>query len=214
MPLETGRDLIMAAIKESFGGDAPHRRSRFLDRYKRIVSPEDRQFLNDMDRKISGPVRTASLIGLSVGLFLAFRQRRGVMRAYRALRQEHRATTITFSNGAVQTLADVSMAPKPSRLGGLFTYTLLGFGGWLTGSTVGMWRARGVKERIMAEHPEVYKRIRKAERRSIVEDCRKLADTLERLNAQQEEAEGGEGEQGAADNGDGVWPPPERPFSV
>ncbi|KAF3902788.1 hypothetical protein AA313_de0204903 [Arthrobotrys entomopaga] len=212
MPIENGRDLLMAAVKESFGGDAPHRRSRFLDRYRTLVSPEDRQFMAEMDRKISKPIRTGTLIGLSIGLLLAFRQRRAVTRAYKALRQEHHATTITFSNGVVQTLADVSMAPKPSLFGGLLTYMVLGFGGSIVGSSFGMWRATGVRERVMAEHPEVYKRIRKAERRSIVEDCKTLADTMERLNAQQEEAEGGDAEQGVV--GDGLWPPPEKPFGV
>jgi len=84
---------------------------------------------------------------------------------FRAFRTGDQPTTIKFATGREEPLPDLTSVMKPSALGDMATYTLLGFGGLFlggeTGLVTGSFRARS----FVSKDPESQQRIEKAFRR-------------------------------------------------
>jgi len=86
---------------------------------------------------------------------------------FRAFRAGDQPTTIKFAGGREEPLPDLTSMMKPSALGDVATYTLLGFGGLFlggeTGLVTGSFRARSS----VSKDPESQQRIEKAFRRYV-----------------------------------------------
>lgn len=109
-----------------------------------------RQSDRDALRKGASTVGThatiGSAIGVTLGVYLAFRLRRSRAAMFTAFRAREQPTAVKFAGGREEPLPDLRQMMKPSTFGDVATYTLLGAGGLFfggeTGLLTGTFRAR------------------------------------------------------------------------
>ena len=86
------------------------------------------------------------MIGVGLGIFLAYRLRSGRQAMFNAFKAADQPTALRFAGGREEPIPDLTPILKPSTLGDVATYTLLGMGGVFfggeTGLLTGTFRAR------------------------------------------------------------------------
>ncbi|EPS42390.1 hypothetical protein H072_3609 [Dactylellina haptotyla CBS 200.50] len=185
------KELLIAGMKETFGIRPGNTGIHFNKRLEELTSPEDRRVLQQFRESGVYSFLITTSIGFAGGLLVASRRRAALWRKWHAIKEHHVSATVKWSDGRVQTLDELSLLGRPSPLGGFLTYATWGFGGaWLMG-VVGSINAARAKRSVVLEHPEVFKRVEAARRKLIVEDIKKLAENMEKLNNNQNEKEGG-----------------------
>lgn len=106
----------------------------------------DRDALQKSASTVSTHASVGSLVGVTLGIFLAYRLRANRAAVFRAFKASEKPTAVKFANGREEAIPDVTPMMKPSTLGDIATYTLLGAGGLFfggeTGLLTGSFRAR------------------------------------------------------------------------
>ena len=148
--------------------------------HPRSLHQSDRDALHSAASTVSLHTTLGSTLGLALGLFFAYRLRASRTALYRTVRAADHPTALRFRDGHEQPLPDLTPLLRPSPLGDLATYTLLGAGGLFfggeTGLLTGSLRARGLINR----DRESRERIQAAFRRFQADALRAEADLLER----------------------------------
>ena len=110
------------------------------------LQQSDRDALRRAANTVSTHAGIGTVIGATLGIFLAFRLRRNRTAIFNTFKAQEQPTAIRFSGGREEPLPDLTRVMKPSLLGDVATYTLLGFGGLFfggeTGLLTGTFRAR------------------------------------------------------------------------
>ena len=109
-----------------------------------------RQSDRDALQKAAGTVSThatiGSLLGIGLGIFFAYRLRASRTAMFNAFKASEKPTSVRFASGREEAIPDVTPLLRPSGLGDVATYTLLGAGGLFlggeTGLLTGTFRAR------------------------------------------------------------------------
>ena len=87
-----------------------------------------------------------SLLGLALGIYLAYRIRTNRIAMFNAFKTADQPVALKFSGGREEPIPDLTPILRPSTLGDVATYTLLGAGGLFfggeTGLLTGTFRAR------------------------------------------------------------------------
>lgn len=87
-----------------------------------------------------------SIIGVGLGVLLAFRIRTGRRQMFTAFKAVEKPSAVRFADGREEALPNLEPLLRPSRLGDFATYFLLGTGGLFlggeTGLLTGSFRAR------------------------------------------------------------------------
>ncbi|KAK4508132.1 hypothetical protein PRZ48_001870 [Zasmidium cellare] len=143
------------------------------------LTQSDRDALKKAASTVSTHTLVGSLIGLSLGAFFAFRIRTGRQRMFRAFKTAEKPQAVRFADGREETLPDLTPLLKPSTIGDIATYSLLGAGGIFfggeTGLLTGSFRAR---QQIAADR-ESRERIQNAFKRFQADALRQQAKALE-----------------------------------
>lgn len=88
----------------------------------------------------------ASLLGIGLGVFLAYRIRMNRTAMFNAFKTSDQPVSVKFAGGREEPIPDLTPLLRPSSLGDVATYTLLGAGGLFfggeTGLLAGSFRAR------------------------------------------------------------------------
>jgi hypothetical protein len=120
-----------------------------------------------------------SIVGVSLGVLLAFRLRRGRQHMFRAFKAAEKPQAVRFADGREETLPDLTRVFRPSRVGDFATYTLLGAGGLFfggeTGLVTGSFRAR----QMIWQDGESRERIQNAFKLFQADALRSQADAIE-----------------------------------
>lgn len=115
-----------------------------------------------------------------MGIFLAYRLRTARTAMFNAFKAREQPTAVKFASGKEEAVPDLTPIMKPSTLGDVATYTLLGAGGLFfggeTGLLTGTFRARSS----IGADRESRERIETAFRRFRADVLRKQADALDR----------------------------------
>lgn len=97
-------------------------------------------------KTVSMHTTIGSLVGVGLGVLLAFRIRSGRRQMFQAFRTVEKPQAVRFADGREETLPDSTGLLRPSRLGDFATFTFLGIGGLFlggeTGLLTGSFRAR------------------------------------------------------------------------
>lgn len=85
-------------------------------------------------------------MGIGLGIFLAYRLRTNRAAMFQAFKASEKPTSVKFAGGREEAIPDITPLLRPSTLGDVATYTLLGAGGLFfggeTGLLTGSFRAR------------------------------------------------------------------------
>ena len=120
-----------------------------------------------------------SLIGVSLGTFLAFRLRRGRAQLFQTFRTAEQPQAIRFADGREEALPDMRPMMRPSRFGDVATYLLLGAGGVFFGGEGGLLTGTFRARQAIAADRESRDRIQTAFRRFQADALRTQANLLE-----------------------------------
>ncbi|EMC94755.1 hypothetical protein BAUCODRAFT_158285 [Baudoinia panamericana UAMH 10762] len=109
-----------------------------------------RQSDRDALQKAAGTVSThtgvGSLLGIALGIFLAYRIRSNRAAMFNAFKTADQPVAVKFAGGKEEAIPDLTPLLRPSTLGDVATYSLLGAGGLFfggeTGLLTGTFRAR------------------------------------------------------------------------
>lgn len=106
----------------------------------------DRDNLQKAASTVSTHATVGSLLGLGLGIFFAFRLRSSRTAIFNAFKAHEQPTAVKFPSGREEPIPDLTRMMKPSTIGDVATYVLLGTGGVFfggeTGLLTGTFRAR------------------------------------------------------------------------
>ena len=141
-----------------------------------------RQSDRDALRKGASTVGThatiGSAIGVTLGVYLAFRLRRSRASMFTTFRAREQPTAVKFAGGREEPLPDLRPMMKPSTFGDVATYTLLGAGGLFFGGETGLLTGTFRARQQIGSDRESRERIETAFRRFQADALRKQADQV------------------------------------
>ncbi|KAM0722786.1 hypothetical protein Q7P37_002228 [Cladosporium fusiforme] len=146
---------------------------------KHDLQQSDRDALNKAARTVSTHASVGSLLGLALGTFLAFRIRSNRSAMFKAFRTAEKPTALRFASGKEQPLPDLTNAMKPSALGEIATYCLLGGGGIFFGGETGLLTGTFRARQQIGSDRDGRDRIQRAFRRFQADALRRQAQLLE-----------------------------------
>ncbi|PGH12231.1 hypothetical protein AJ79_04411 [Helicocarpus griseus UAMH5409] len=146
---------------------------------KHDLQPEDRDKLKSASSKLGTHATLGSLLGIGLGMYMAFRIRRARMDMFNAFRLAEKPTHMQFANGRTETVPDLTPYLRPTTIGDMAMFTFFSAGGLFlggeTGLACGVWSAR----RTISKDPESKKRIENAFAKLRADILRRQADKLD-----------------------------------
>ena len=147
----------LAAFRKSLGPDLNALAEQHL---KHDLRQSDRDALKSAASTVSTHAIVGSLLGLGLGVFLAFRLRRSRTAMFNAFKAKEKPTAVRYADGREEAIPDVTRFVQPSAVGDIATYTLLGAGGLFFGGETGLltgsfrarssiWQDKESRERIL-----------------------------------------------------------------
>jgi hypothetical protein len=146
---------------------------------KHDLQQSDRDALHKAASTVSTWATAGSLLGLSLGTLLAFRIRRSRTALFKAFKTREQPTALRFASGKEEPLPDLTNAMKPSTLGDVATYCLLGGGGIFFGGETGLLAGSFRARQQIGSDRDGRDRIQRAFRRFQADALRQQAQLLE-----------------------------------
>lgn len=143
------------------------------------LKQSDRDALQKAASTVTMHTSVGSAIGLALGALSAFRIRSGRQAMFRAFKTAERPQWIRFADGREESLPDITPLMRPSRLGDIATYTLLGAGGIFFGGETGLLTGTFRARQQIAQDSESRERIQNAFKRFQADALRTQANLLE-----------------------------------
>ena len=157
----------------------PHPRIGALLTLNNSLQQSDRDALRKAASTVSTHATVGSLLGLAIGTLLAFRIRSNRTAIFKAFRTTEQPVDLRFASGKEQPLPDLTAAMKPSTLGDIATYTLLGGGGIFLFGEMGLLTGSFRARQQIGSDREGRDRIQTAFRRFQADALRSQAQLLE-----------------------------------
>ncbi|KAK3713812.1 hypothetical protein LTR37_008298 [Vermiconidia calcicola] len=143
----------------------------------------DRDALRKGASTASTHVSVGSLLGMTLGIFLAYRLRTNRAAMFKAFKAQEKPTAVRFAGGREEPIPDLTRIMKPSTLGDVATYTLLGAGGLFFGGETGLLTGTLRARQQIGSDRESRERIETAFRSFQADALRKQADALDRKDS-------------------------------
>lgn len=139
----------------------------------------DRDALEKAASTVSMHTSIGSLVGVGLGVLLAFRIRSGRKQMFKAFRTVEKPSSVRFADGREEALPNLEPLLRPSRLGDFATYFFLGTGGVFLGGETGLLTGSFGARHQIADDRDSRDRIQKAFQRFQADALRKQADALD-----------------------------------
>ncbi|TKA74733.1 hypothetical protein B0A55_04031 [Friedmanniomyces simplex] len=166
----------LAMFRKSMGPDLAKLAEQHL---QHDLNQSDRDALQSAASTVSTHVTAGSLLGITLGLFLAYRLRRTRTATFAAFKATEKPTSVRFASGREEVIPDVTPLLRPSAVGDLATYSLLGLGGLFLGGETGLLSGSlRARQRIGGDR-ESRERIEGAFRKFQADALRRQADALD-----------------------------------
>lgn len=149
------------------------------EHFKHDLQDSDRDNLKTAASKMGTHATVGSLLGLGLGLFLAFRIRRSRTQMFSAFRTAEKPTHVKFADGREEAIPDIAPLLKPTTLGDIATYFFFSAGGLFLGGETGLLTGSASASRTITRDPESRARIEAAFRKFRADVLRKEADDLD-----------------------------------
>lgn len=102
------------------------------------LNQTDRDALQKAASTVSTHVTVGSLVGIGLGIFLAYRIRSNRAAMFKAFKASDQPTAVRFAGGREEPIPDLTPLLRPSTIGDVATYTFLGAGGVFFGGELGL----------------------------------------------------------------------------
>jgi len=129
------------------------------------LRPEDRDKLKKAASQVSTHAAIGSLLGLGLGIALAWRVRANRIALYKAFRTTEKPTEVVFANGRRETIPDLDPYIKPTGWGDVATYTFFGLSGLFIGGETGFLTGSASASSTITRDVESRRRIEEAFRK-------------------------------------------------
>ncbi|KAH8730205.1 hypothetical protein GQ44DRAFT_572764, partial [Phaeosphaeriaceae sp. PMI808] len=126
------------------------------------LNQRDRGLLKSAGGKVSTHASIASLVGLGLGVYFAFRLRAMRLAYFNAFRAMEKPVEVRFADGRTAPIPDISAKLSPSRWGDAATYFLFSVSGLFLGGEIGLLTGTASASRTITKDPESRERIEKA----------------------------------------------------
>jgi len=166
----------LAAFRKS-GSDDLRRLAE--EHFQHDLRQSDRDILDAAANKVSRHAAIGSLVGLGLGIFLAFRIRKTRNAIFTAFRTMEKPTAVQFADGRVEPIPDITPYLQPTRLGDVATYFFFSVGGLFLGGETGFLTGSASASRTISKDPEARARIEKAFRKFRADVLKKEIQQLE-----------------------------------
>jgi len=150
------------------------------EHYRHDLKDDDRTALQTAASRLSTHATIGSVVGLGLGVFLAYKLRTNRAQMFAAFKTSEKPTHIQFAGGRSEPIPDLTPLIKPSTFGDIATYTFLGMGGLFFGGETGVLTGSWSASNAISRDPESKKRIEGAFRNFRAEVLRTEADMLEK----------------------------------
>ena len=144
------------------------------------MKQNDRDILKQSASTLSTHVTLGSLFGVGLGLFLAYRLRTNRTAMFNAFKASEKPTSVRFASGREEAIPDVTPFLRPSTLGDVATYSLLGAGGLFFGGETGLLTGTFRARQVIGRDSDSRERIETAFRKFQADALRRQADLLDR----------------------------------
>jgi len=139
----------------------------------------DRATLKNAANKLSTHATLGSIIGLGLGIALAWKIRSDRLRFFRPFRAMQKPTHVRFADGREEAIPDIEPLLRPTALGDIATYTFFSIAGIFLGGETGILTGVGSARRMISKDLETKARVDKAFRRFRTDVLRKEIELLE-----------------------------------
>ncbi|KAF1348659.1 hypothetical protein BDV97DRAFT_369918 [Delphinella strobiligena] len=168
----------LAIFRKSMGDDL----GQMAEHHYRDLEQSDRDKLKSAASTLSTYTTIGSMVGVGLGLFLAYKVRANRTAMFQAFRTAEKPTRVQFEGGrsAIEPIPDLTPLLKPSALGDFAAYTLFSLGGLFVGGELGLLTGSLSANSSITRDPESRKRIETEFRKFRAEVLRAEADSLEK----------------------------------
>ncbi|KAK0257266.1 hypothetical protein B0A54_07338 [Friedmanniomyces endolithicus] len=167
----------LAMFRKSMGPDLAKLAEQHL---QHDLTQADRDALQTAARTVSTHVTAGSLLGLALSTLLAYRLRRARLANFAAFSAREKPVALRFPSGREEPIPDVTALLRPSTVGDIATYGLLGFGGLFLGGETGLLTGGFRARQGISREGGGRERIQGAFRKFQADALRKQAEALER----------------------------------
>lgn len=143
------------------------------------LTETDRNALKSAASTVSTSTMLGTLIGLSLGAYLAYKVRSNRARMFQAFRASEKPTHVRFASGREEAIPDITPLLKPTTFGDFATYSFFAAGGILLGGELGLLTGSVLARRSIMGDPDTSKRIEEAFRKFRVDMLKKQVEQLE-----------------------------------
>ncbi|KAK3947427.1 hypothetical protein QBC32DRAFT_354334 [Pseudoneurospora amorphoporcata] len=150
------------------------------------LQPEDRARLRKAASKVSTHATVGSLLGLGLGLAMAWRIRQNRQQLFNAFRMMSKPTEVVFANGRRETVPDLEPLLRPTRWGDIATYTAFALGGSMLGGETGLLTGSAAATSTITRDPISRQRIENAFRLFQIDVLKRQLNGLERESKESE----------------------------
>jgi hypothetical protein len=140
----------------------------------------DRDALVKAASTVTTYTSVGSIIGVGLGMLLAFRIRRSRASMFRAFKTAEKPQSVRFADGREETLPDMTALVRPSKVGDFATFEFLGLGGVFFGGELGLFAGSFRARQLIGEDRESRVRIANAFKKFQADALRQQADELEK----------------------------------
>ncbi|KAK4694363.1 hypothetical protein P7C71_g3211, partial [Lecanoromycetidae sp. Uapishka_2] len=159
------------------------------EHFKHDLRDTDRDTLKTAASKVGTHATIGSVLGLGLGLFLAFRIRSARTQMFNAFRTAEKPTHVRFADGRevveltvksyTEAIPNIAPLLKPTTLGDIATYFFFSAGGLFLGGESGLLTGSASASRTVSRDPESRARIEAAFKKFRADVLRKEADALD-----------------------------------
>ncbi|KAK3377485.1 hypothetical protein B0H63DRAFT_219651 [Podospora didyma] len=173
---------------------------------KQDLESKDRDLLKSAARKVSTHATVGSLIGMGLGLAMAWRIRANRIALYNAFQTALRPTEVIFANGRREAVPDLDPFIRPTGWGDAATFGAFSLGGLFLGGETGFLTGTASATRTISKDPDSRIRIENAFRKFQVDVLKREINSLEKATASTSTTgSGGGGDSGYSSDKRGSW---------
>ncbi|TID23481.1 hypothetical protein E2P81_ATG03052 [Venturia nashicola] len=149
------------------------------EHFNKDLEDTDRETLKVAAAKFRSHAAIGSLIGIGLGVFLAFRVRSARTKMFNAFKAREKPVSVSFADGRTEAIPDVTNLIKPTVLGDVAAYFFFSAGGLFIGGETGLITGSLSAGRSITKDAASRERIEKAFQKFKADALRQEADKLD-----------------------------------
>jgi len=166
----------LAAFRRHHGNELAQLAEEHLNK---DLQQSDRDTLRVASQRFQRHAVIGSIVGLGLGVLMAYRVRSLRMRMFTAFKTKEKPTSVQFADGRTEPIPDLTNLARPTLLGDVAAYFFFSAGGLFIGGETGLLTGSFSAGRLVTKDSDSRKRIEDAFRSFRADALRQEADKLD-----------------------------------